>query len=90
MFARYAWIRHAANPVLPPVPGSAYDSTRCMNPFVVRDGDVDRLFYSGADDAGNQRICLAEAPAGRVDTFQRRGAVLEHGAPGRFDAKWCV
>ncbi|NLF23168.1 MAG: hypothetical protein GX590_08400 [Lentisphaerae bacterium] len=90
MFARYAWIRHAANPVLPPVPGSAYDSTRCMNPFVVRDGDVDRLFYSGADDAGDQRICLAEAPAGRVDAFRRRGAVLEPGAAGCFDAKWCV
>lgn len=90
MFARYQWIRDAANPILPPQPGSPYDSTRCMNPFVVRVGSCDRLYYAGADDAGYHRICLAEAPAGRVDAFKRLGVVLDHGAPGTFDAKWCV
>lgn len=90
MFANYRWKRDAKNPVLPPVLGSTYDSTRCMNPFVVRVGDEYRLYYSGGDADGTQRICLATTSVQEPFTFKRHGVILDVGAPGAFDAKWCV
>ena len=47
MHARFRWTRAPENPVLPPDPNSMCESTRCMNPFVVRVGDEYRLFYCG-------------------------------------------
>ncbi len=88
--ARFRWVRDAGNPVLPPQPGSAYDSTRCMNPFVVRMGDEYYLYYSGGDTEGRQRLCLAVAPVTRPAEFRRRGPLLDVGRQGMFDARWCV
>jgi predicted GH43/DUF377 family glycosyl hydrolase len=88
--AHFNWRRDAANPVLPPGLPGAPDATRCMNPFVVRVGDEYRLYYSGGDDAGRQRICLATAPVDGPTHFTRHGAILDIGAAGAFDAAWCV
>lgn len=90
MIAGFRWVRHAANPVLPPEPGSKHDSTRCMNPFVVRIGDEYYLYYSGGDTEGRQRICLAVAHVGRPAEFERHGPVLDLGRQGAFDVSWCV
>jgi predicted GH43/DUF377 family glycosyl hydrolase len=90
MFANFEWVRNPNNPILPPHKESEYDSTRCMNPFVVRVGDEYRLYYSGGDLEGRQRICLAIASVDRPTEFKRHGVVLDLGAPGAFDAKWCV
>ena len=77
-------------PVLPPIPESSYDSTRCMTPFVVRVGDEYRLYYSGGDNEGFQRICLATAPVEKPGHFTRHGVILDIGEAGAFDARWCV
>ncbi|MFC1453793.1 hypothetical protein ACFLQL_01285 [Verrucomicrobiota bacterium] len=90
MLARFKWIRDPSNPVLPPQPGSNYDSTRCMNPFVVLAGNQYRLYYSGGDAQGHQRICLATSDANRPMEFVRHGVILDPGNPGSFDAHWCV
>jgi predicted GH43/DUF377 family glycosyl hydrolase len=90
MTNKFIWIRDAANPVLPPLPGSPHESTRCMNPFVLRVGSHYRLYYSGGDDQGRQRICLAIADVDRPTAFVRQGPILDLGAPGAFDARWCV
>ena len=90
MLSQFRWRRSPDNPVLPPRPGSDYDSTRCMNPFVVRAGDEYRLYYSGGDDEGRQRICLATAKLSDPTTFTRHGVVLDTGTEGAFDARWCV
>jgi hypothetical protein len=50
----------AAEPFLPPAPGSSYDSTVCMNPFILREGDEWRLFYAGADTRGG--LCCHFTP----------------------------
>ncbi len=89
-FARFRWNRDPSNPVLSPHPGSPYDSARCMNPWAVHLGDEVRLYYSGGDDHGRQRICLATASADRPTVFHRRGVVLDLGEPGTFEANWCV
>ena len=90
MFVHFKWVRDAANPVLPPQPGSSYDSTQCMNPFVVRIGNQYRLYYSGGDAQRHQRICLATCEAAAPAEFVRRGPVLDLGGKGSFDAHWCV
>jgi predicted GH43/DUF377 family glycosyl hydrolase len=90
MLARFQWVRDPSNPVLAPRAGSPVDGARCMNPWAVRVGDEYRLYYSGGDGAGRQRICLAVARADRPTVFERRGVVLELGKAGAFDADWCV
>lgn len=87
---RYRWQRDPRNPILPPVPGSAYDSTRVMNPYAIRVGDRYHLYYGGADDAGIHRICLATAPVDDLTDWTRHGPVLSAGTPGSFCAAWCV
>lgn len=89
-FARFNWQRQPGNPVIPPDPDSVYESSRCMNPFVVHLGDEYRLYYSGGDSEGVQRICLATASVETPDRFTRHGVVLDVGEEGSFDAKWCV
>jgi len=89
-FARFKWRRDPRNPILPPDPTSACESTRCMNPFAVRAGSEWRLYYSGGDAEGIQRICLATAPIDNPCRFTRRGVILDVGEAGAFDAWWCV
>lgn len=90
MFVGFDWRRDAANPILPPDPQREQESTRCMNPFVVRVEDEYRLYYSGGDRQGRQRICLATAPVETPTRWIRRGVVLDLGEAGCFDARWCV
>ena len=88
MLSGFRWNRDPRNPVLRP--GSEDDCSRCMNPFALRVGDQLRLYYSGGDARGCQRLCLATSPVGRPTEFTRQGAILGLGADGAFDAHWCV
>ncbi|MAE59785.1 MAG: hypothetical protein CMJ49_00355 [Planctomycetaceae bacterium] len=90
MLAHYKWLRDPENPILPPGTGSTCDSTRCMNPFVVKVADEYRLYYSGGDNDGHQRLCLATAPVTTPNHFTRHGVILDLGQAGAFDAHWCV
>jgi predicted GH43/DUF377 family glycosyl hydrolase len=90
MLARYRWRRDPGNPVLPVAPDSPYERTRCMTPFVVKGAGEYRLYYSGGDAKGRQRICLATASVETPSRLTRHGAILDLGAAGSFDAFWCV
>jgi predicted GH43/DUF377 family glycosyl hydrolase len=87
------WLRDAHNPVLPPGPAGGFDAGCAMNPFALCDGETYRLYYAGADDEGRRRICLATAAvadAGDPARWRRHGPLFDPGAPGSFDARWCV
>ena len=84
------WTRDKLNPVLPPSQHGAADSTRCMNPWVLRIRDEYQLYYSGGDDKGRQRICKATARYDDITSWNREGPLFETGAKGEFDARWCV
>lgn len=84
------WLRSASNPVLPELPDNALESHCCMNPWVVRRDDQYWLYYAAADAEQKRRICLATAPVGRTDQWERQGVVLDIGSPGGFDANWVV
>ena len=90
MLKKFKWIRDPNNPVLPPCPEDAWESARCMNPFVVRVEDEYRLYYSGGDGEGHQRICLATADVASPTDFTRHGVIVDTGAAGSFNASWCV
>jgi predicted GH43/DUF377 family glycosyl hydrolase len=83
------WIRDENNPVLPPR-SDQFDATRCMNPWVIRSGDSYRLFYSGGDESGRQRIGVASALITNLTKWTRTGPLFETGQAGSFDARWCV
>ncbi|MCP4173820.1 MAG: hypothetical protein GY758_23955 [Fuerstiella sp.] len=83
------WIRGDHNPILTPRKGE-FDSTRCMNPWVVRDGQAYRLFYSGGGDDQKQKIGVGTAAIDDLSTWNRVGPLFDTGAPGAFDARWCV
>ena len=87
-FVDFNWQRDAHNPVLPPL--EAYDISRCMNPFAVVHDDQLRLYYSGGDKDGHQRICLATAPLDDPTSFTRHGVIVDKGDTGAFDHNWCV
>jgi predicted GH43/DUF377 family glycosyl hydrolase len=61
-----------------------------MNPWAIRVDNQIRLYYSGGDARGHQRICLATASADRPTEFTRHGVVLDLGHTGTFDCRWCV
>src|SRR4051794_8334891 len=76
-FQVHAWQRHERNPVFPP--GTDFDASACMNPFVLRQEDEYWLFYAGGDKAGRRRICLATAPVSDVKEWKRLGPLFETG-----------
>ena len=84
------WERHEENPVLPPRKGDFFDVGRCMNPWVVKVGDRYRLYYSGKDGQGRQRIGMATTSSTNPGRWKRTGPLFENGKPGSFDARWCV
>ncbi|MCP4787676.1 MAG: hypothetical protein GY903_16820 [Fuerstiella sp.] len=83
------WVRDSNNPVLAPRKGE-FDATRCMNPWVVRDGQSYRLFYSGGGDDQKQRIGVGTAAINDLTQWTRVGPLFETGGAGSFDARWCV
>ena len=83
------WIRHEGNPVLPPRKGE-FDATRCMNPWVIRDQDKYRLYYSGGSKDGKQRLGVATASVTDLTNWTRTDPLFDTGEPGSFDAQWCV
>lgn len=87
---RIQWKRDAQNPILPPRAAGNFDSTRCMNPWVVRQADQYHLFYAGGDDDGLHRLGMATAKTDQLTQWDRSGPLFDKGKPGAFDARWCV
>ncbi|WP_298862941.1 hypothetical protein [uncultured Gimesia sp.] len=84
------WDRDQNNPILPPRSAGNFDSTRCMNAWVIRNENQYRLFYAGGDDRSVHRIGLATAAIDDLNQWSRQGPMLDVGKPGSFDARWCV
>lgn len=87
---RIEWERDQNNPILPPRSAGNFDSTRCMNPWVLRDGNQYHLYYAGGDDRSVHRIGMAKADINQLTKWNRKGPLFEVGKPGAFDARWCV
>ncbi|TWU17768.1 hypothetical protein Pla52o_49830 [Novipirellula galeiformis] len=83
------WVRNENNPVLPPRKGE-FDSSRVMNPWVVRADETYRVFYSGGINGKKQRIGFATAPINDLTQWDRVGPLFENGGKGSFDANWSV
>jgi predicted GH43/DUF377 family glycosyl hydrolase len=55
------WTKHAANPILTPIPGSPYESVYNSSQSVIRDGDHYKMYYAARIDMAHKyySICLA-------------------------------
>lgn len=89
MLELHQWQRDQRNPIFPPG-DTDFDSTACMNPFVLRFDDMYYLYYAGGDAVGHRQICLAMAPVDDLTRWERLGPLLERGPEGNFDAFWNV
>jgi len=87
-FQTHQWERDSRNPVFPP--GESFDSTACMNPFLLRRGNEYWMFYAGGDENQQKRICLAIAPVDDLTNWKRLGPLFDWGKEGAFDDLWCV
>ena len=87
-FQVHKWQRDTRNPIFPL--GETFDSTACMNPFVLRQGDEYWMYYAGGNEKNERHICLAIAPVDDVTQWKRLGPLFELGAKGSFDEFWAV
>lgn len=87
-FQVHQWQRDTRNPVFPP--GTTFDKTACMNPFVLVRGDEYWLYYAGGDARSQKRICLATCHRDDLTTWKRHGPLFDLGSKGSFDETWCV
>ncbi len=80
-----AWTKFATNPVLSTTAG-AWDSASVLYPHVVPDAGTLKMWYTGIDATGVQRIGYATSPNGTTWTKLAGNPVLPVGAPGAWDA----
>jgi hypothetical protein len=64
-----AWTKHADNPILNQGPRS-WDRNQTWFPKVMKDGDLYRMWYSGRDASGTDRIGYAVDSTGVISTVQ--------------------
>jgi len=85
-----AWVKHTgtASPADPPAPvldhgeGGSADSFRAADPWVIKDGAVWKMWYTG-DDSNLKRVAYATSVDGK--SWQKGGSVLApDGAGGNF------
>jgi predicted GH43/DUF377 family glycosyl hydrolase len=88
-FQIHNWKRDGHNPVFPPGTED-FDSTACMNPFVLRRGDEYWMYYAGGNAKGQRHICLAIADVNDLTHWDRKGPLFELGAENAFDEHWTV
>jgi hypothetical protein len=53
------WTKYAGNPVIGLGAAGQFDEFGLFSPFVIKDGAVFRIWYTGRDAAGNLRIGYA-------------------------------
>ncbi len=79
------WTKHAANPVLRPGEVGAWDEREMSHASVVLVGGLYRMWYSGVDAQGDNRIGHATSPNGITWTKYGTEPVLGLGPPGSWD-----
>ena len=75
--------KYENNPVLSEEEGSDWESDGVGAPWVIKDGDTYKMWYTGIDENLNSRIGYAESGDGI--SWERRGMVIDLGASGTWD-----
>ena len=81
------WTKYEGNPVLDVGPSGSWDSAHVTEPWVIKDGDVYKMWYSGTDQSTNlqKKIGYAVSPDG-INWTKHPDIVMDLGPSGSWDA----
>ena len=81
------WTKYKGNPVLDVGPSGSWDSAHVTEPWVIKDGDVYKMWYSGTDQSTNlqKKIGYAVSPDG-INWTKHPDIVMDLGPSGSWDA----
>ena len=79
------WFRHGGNPILDVGNGGSWENLLVKVPWVVRDGDVYRMWYLGGDGMVAPKIGYATSLDGLAWTKSQSNPVLDRGGAGDWD-----
>lgn len=87
-----SWVRHQGNPVLKVGTPGTWDSQSVNTPWVIREGNEYKMWYTGGQRVGQydffQAIGYATSPDGTNWTKYSGNPVLTKGSAGGFDDSW--
>jgi hypothetical protein len=81
---RSSWNKYPSNPILSPGP-AAWDSEDVDCGYVLYNGSIYKMWYTGTDGSGLERIGYATSPDGISWTKSASNPVLGLGAPGSWN-----
>jgi predicted GH43/DUF377 family glycosyl hydrolase len=81
-----AWARQAGAPMLDVGAEGSWDANGVRSPAVIYDGGTYKMWYTGRDAAGKNRIGYATSPDGITWSKHAGNPVLDLDGPGAWDA----
>lgn len=79
------WTRYAGNPILNCGPNGSWDCRDLAHPWVIRDGSMYKMWYSGSGPNAVGKIGLATSPDGINWTRNGSAPVFVNGSSGAWD-----
>jgi len=86
--AQTGWTRYENNPVLSPIMPSNWEDWGVYAPFVLKQGDTLKMWYTGVKSYGVQQIGYAVSTDGINWQRYQLNPVLRVGLPGSWDAEY--
>jgi predicted GH43/DUF377 family glycosyl hydrolase len=80
-----SWTKHEGNPVMDLGPDGSWDDNHVIQPYVMKDGGLYRMWYTGEDQV-HMRIGYASSPDGITWTKSASNPLLDLGAAGSWDS----
>ena len=87
-FAQNSFTRYSGNPVLSPITPSSWEDWGVYAPFVLKQGDTLKMWYTGVKSYGVQQIGYAVSTDGINWQRYQLNPVLRVGLPGSWDAEY--
>jgi predicted GH43/DUF377 family glycosyl hydrolase len=84
-FAQTNWTKYPGNPVLTPGPYNSWEDYTVYSPFVLKDGDTLKMWYTGSKSFDVDHIGYATSTDGIHWQKDSANPVLLAGAPGSWD-----
>ena len=81
------WTKSESNPVVDLGPSGSWDSSELRSPFVILDGELYRMWYTGSNGS-DQRFGYATSTDGVSWTKHDGNPIIGRGVSGSWDSVW--